>query len=152
MRDLEAIEAALTISETGHMVFSTLHTNGALQSITRIIDAFPANQQSQVRTQLSFVLQGIISQQLIPRKNGTGRVMSYELLIPTAAVRNLIREDKVHQIYSTMQISKKEGMCTMNQTIANLVANGVISLEEAYVRCTNIEELMSLLKKVGFNY
>jgi twitching motility protein PilT len=121
MRDLETIEAALRIAETGHLTFATLHTNSAAQTINRIIDVFPAHQQSQVRAQLSFVLEGILCQSLIPRANGQGRVLALEVLIPNAAIRNLIREDKVHQIYSTMQTGQgKYGMQTFNQSLATL--------------------------------
>src|SRR5690606_3966190 len=115
MRDLETIEAALTISETGHLVFATLHTNSAISSINRIIDVFPAHQQSQIRAQLSFVLQGVMTQLLLPRADQPGRVMAAEVMIPNAAIRNLIREDKVHQIYSQMQVGQgRSGMQTMN--------------------------------------
>lgn len=118
MRDLETIEAALTISETGHLTFATLHTNSAAQTINRIIDVFPPHQQPQVRAQLSFVLEGIMSQQLIPKASGTGRVLCLEILVPNPAIRNLIREDKVHQIYGMMQTGQaKFGMQTMNQAL-----------------------------------
>jgi twitching motility protein PilT len=121
MRDLETIEAALTVSETGHLTFATLHTNSAVQTINRIIDVFPSHQQEQIRVQLSFVLEGIIAQQLIPRKSGNGRVLSVEIFIPNPAIRNLIREDKTHQIYSMMQTGQsKFGMLTMNQSLFEL--------------------------------
>ncbi len=149
MRDLETVEAALAIAETGHMVFSTLHTNGSVQTINRVVDVFPPHQHDQVRSQLSFVLEGIISQQLIPRKNQPGRALAYELLIPNQAVRNLIREDKLHQIHSIMQISQKQGMRTLNQSLAQLVVANHISLDDAVARCTDYEELMSLLQKAG---
>src|SRR2546422_3511226 len=113
MRDLETIEAALVVAETGHLVFATLHTNSAVQTINRIIDVFPPYQQSQVRAQLSFVLEGILCQALLPKASGSGRVMAMEVLIPNAAIRNLIREDKLHQVYSQMQIGQgKHGMQT----------------------------------------
>lgn len=150
MRDKETIEAALRISETGHMVFSTLHTNGAIQTINRILDVFPPHQANQIRTQLSFVLEGIISQTLIPRKDKPGRVLAYEMLIPNMAIRNLIREEKIHQVYSAMQISQKQGMVTLNQSLARLVANGSIAVEEAYARCTAVDEMVSILQKMNF--
>ena len=132
MRDLETIEAALVTAETGHLVFATLHTNSAAQTINRIIDVFPPNQQSQIRAQLSFVLEGVIAQSLVPKADGQGRVPAMEIMIPNAAIRNLIREDKIHQIYSQMQIGQgKSGMQTMNQCLANLFLRRLISLEEA---------------------
>jgi twitching motility protein PilT len=151
MRDLETVEAALTIAETGHVVFSTLHTNGAIQAISRIMDIFPPHQQTQVRSQLSFVLQAIVSQHLIPKKSGAGRVLAYDLLLPNAAIRNLIRENKLHQVYSAMQIGKKEGMVTLNQSLARLVAQGEIDVDEALIRCTDNDELVSLIQKAGMN-
>ncbi|MFH1014979.1 MAG: type IV pilus twitching motility protein PilT, partial [Nitrospirota bacterium] len=121
MRDLETIEAALTVSETGHLTLATLHTNSAVQTINRVIDVFPPHQQEQIRTQLSFVLEGILAQQLIVRKSGQGRVLAIELLVPNPAIRNLIREDKVHQIYSMMQTGQSRfGMQTMNQSLFDL--------------------------------
>lgn len=150
MRDKETIEAALRISETGHMVFSTLHTNGAIQTISRILDVFPPHQANQIRTQLSFVLEGIVSQTLIPRRDKPGRALAYEMLIPSMAIRNLIREDKIHQVYSTMQISQKQGMVTLNQSLARLVASGAIAIEEAYARSTSIEELVGILQKMNY--
>ncbi len=150
MRDLETIEAALTISETGHLLFATLHTNNAIQAITRIIDVFPPHQQTQVRAQLSFVLEAVISQQLVPKIGGKGRVLAYEMLVPNSAVRNLIREDKLHQIYSQMQIGQNvHGMQTMNQTLAHLVVTKQIALEEAVRRATDTDELKSLFTKAG---
>ena len=121
MRDLETIEAALTTAETGHLCFATLHTNSAVQTINRIIDVFPPHQQSQIRAQLSFVLEGIVCQSLVPRTGGNGRAPAVEVMIPNAAIRNLIREDKLHQVYSQMQIGQgKSGMQTMNQSLARL--------------------------------
>jgi twitching motility protein PilT len=117
IRDLETISAALTIAETGHMAFATLHTNSAAEAINRIIDVFPSHQQAQVRTQLAFVLEGVITQTLLPRRSGKGRVMAAEILVVTQAVRALIRDDKVHQIYSSMQSGKKHGMQTMNDAL-----------------------------------
>ena len=146
MRDLETIEAALTISETGHLVFATLHTNSCVQSITRIIDVFPPHQQQQVRTQLAFVLQGVITQNLIPRANGPGRVLACEVMIPNAAIRNLIRENKLHQIYSVMQVGQAEhGMITFNQSLADLVKKGLITLDEALGRSSEPDELLQIL-------
>lgn len=145
MRDIETIGAAITISETGHLVFGTLHTNTAVQTINRIIDVFPAHQQPQIRTQLSFILEGVISQQLVPKKNG-GRALVQEILIPTVAIRNMIREDKVHQIYSAMQTGQAtSGMQTMNQSLAKLFKEGIISKEEALGHATELEELKKLI-------
>jgi twitching motility protein PilT len=150
MRDLETIEAALTIAETGHLVFATLHTNSALQSINRIIDVFPPHQQSQIRAQLSFVLEGVISQLLIPRSGSPGRALAMEILIPNAAVRNLIREDKVHQIYTQMQVGQTgHGMQTMNQSLYSLYARKLISLEEAMGRSSDQDELRNMLEGKG---
>src|SRR5262245_19474144 len=146
MRDLETIEAALVIAETGHLVFSTLHTNSAVQTINRIIDVFPPHQQAQVRAQLSLVLQGVISQQLIPRRDGRGRVMAAEVMIPNPAIRNLIREEKVHQIYSQMQVGQsKFGMQTMSQSLIALVQRNLISPEEAMGHATELEEVKQML-------
>jgi twitching motility protein PilT len=151
MRDLETIEAALTIAETGHLVFATLHTNSAIQSINRIIDVFPPHQQSQVRAQLSFVLEGVLSQLLLPRAGAPGRVLALEVLVPNAAIRNLIREDKVHQIYTQMQVGQqKHGMQTLNQSLYSLYARRLITLEEAMGRSTDPEELRSMIEgRVG---
>ena len=146
MRDLETIEAALTISETGHLVFATLHTNGAISSINRIIDVFPAYQQSQVRAQLSFVLQGVLCQNLIARADGPGRALALEVLVPDAAIRNLIREDKVHQIYSSMQTGQAtSGMQTMNQSLLALLSRRIISLEDAIGRSNDPGELRNMI-------
>jgi twitching motility protein PilT len=150
MRDLETIEAALTIAETGHLVFATLHTNSALQSINRIIDVFPPHQQSQVRAQLSFVLEGVVSQLLLPRAGTPGRCLALEVLVPNAAIRNLIREDKVHQIYSQMQIGQtKHGMQTLNQSLFSLYARRMITLEEALGRSNDPEELRAMIEGRG---
>jgi twitching motility protein PilT len=147
MRDLETIEAALTIAETGHLVFATLHTNSAVQSINRIIDVFPPHQQSQVRAQLSFVLEGVVSQLLLPRAGTPGRVLALEVLVPNAAIRNLIREDKVHQIYSQMQVGQsKHGMQTLNQSLYTLYTRRLISLEEALGRSTELDELRAMIE------
>ena len=150
MRDLETIEAALTISETGHLTFATLHTNSAAQTINRIIDVFPPYQQAQVRAQLSFVLEGIMSQQLIPKASGTGRALCLEILIPNPAIRNLIREDKVHQIYGMMQTGQaKFGMQTMNQSLFELYSRKLISYEEAIGRSSVPEELIAMINRGG---
>lgn len=150
MRDLETIEAALTVSETGHLSLATLHTNSAVQTINRIIDVFPPHQQEQIRVQLSFVLEGILSQQLIAKKTGQGRVLAIEVLIPNPAIRNLIREDKVHQIYSTMQTGQsKFGMQTMNQSLIALYTKGHISQEDAIGRSPVPDELTLMLQKVS---
>lgn len=146
MRDAETIEAALTIAETGHLVFGTLHTNSCIQTINRIINVFPSDKQDQVRTLLSFVLQGVISQQLLPKSFEPGRCLGMEVLVTTPAIRNLIREDKVHQIYSQMQIGQdKTGMMTMNQTIKKHVDTGLIDTETAMSYSTNPEELAKQL-------
>jgi twitching motility protein PilT len=146
MRDLETIEAALIVAETGHLCMATLHTNSAVQTMNRIIDVFPPHQQAQVRAQLSFVLEAVISQTLIPRSNGSGRVLALEVMIPNPAIRNLIREDKVHQIYSQMQIGQdKYGMQTMNQSLASLYLRRMITMEDAMGRSSDREELQNLI-------
>jgi twitching motility protein PilT len=145
MRDLETIEATLTIAETGHLVFATLHTNSAVQSINRMIDVFPPHQQAQIRAQLSFVLEGVMSQLLLPRMGGAGRALALEVMVPNAAIRNLIREDKLHQIYSQMQVGQgKHGMQTMNQSLFTLATRRIISLEEAMGRSPDQDELKSM--------
>src|SRR3989441_1797274 len=148
MRDLETISAALTIAETGHLTLGTLHTNSCAQTINRVIDVFPTTQQSQVRAQLSLVLEGVLSQQLIPTTDGRGRVMSLEILVTTPAVRNLIREEKIHQIYSSMQAGQKFGMQTMNQSLLELVQKRKITREEAVNRTMDPGELLQLLTGV----
>jgi twitching motility protein PilT len=145
MRDLETISTALTAAETGHLVFATLHTQDAPQSIDRIIDVFPSYQQQQVRVQLAASLQGIVTQQLLPVRTGNGRHVAAEVLVATPAIRNLIREGKVHQIYSAMQAGGKYGMQTMDQSLATLVQRGVISMEIAIERCSNEEDLRRLV-------
>lgn len=146
MRDLETIEAALIVSETGHLTLATLHTNTAVQTINRIIDVFPPYQQEQIRVQLSFVLEGILAQQLIPKKSGQGRVSAVELLIPTPAIRNLIREDKIHQIYAMMQTGQaKFGMQTMNQSLLDLYMRGLISYEDALSKSPIPDELLNMM-------
>jgi twitching motility protein PilT len=152
MRDLETIEAALTVSETGHLCLATLHTNSCVQTINRVIDVFPAHQQSQIRTQLSFVLEGVVSQTLIPRANGGGRVMALEVMVPNAAIRNLIREDKIHQIYSQMQIGQdKFGMQTLNQCLADLYGRRLISHEDAVSRSSDPDELQNIISSGNSN-
>jgi twitching motility protein PilT len=142
MRDLETISAALTIAETGHLVLATLHTNSAAESINRIIDAFPAHQQPQIRAQLAFVLEGVVTQTLIPRARGKGRVVAAEVMICTPAIRALIRDEKIHQIYSLLQAGKKHGMQTMNDSLAQLVMRREISVEEAVRRTSDPNELL----------
>jgi twitching motility protein PilT len=146
MRDLETVEAALVISETGHLAFATLHTNSAVQTINRILDVFPPHQQPQVRAQLSFVLEGVLTQNLLPRAGAPGRVLALEVMIPNPAIRNLIREDKVHQIYSQMQMGQaKFGMQTFNQSLAALFAKKLITVDEALGRSSDPDELRSML-------
>jgi len=148
MRDLETVESALRIAETGHLTFATLHTNSAPQTINRIIDVFPEHQQSQIRAQLSFVLEGIICQSLLPRSGGKGRALACEILVPNAAIRNLIREDKVHQIYSIMQTGQlKHGMQTFNQSLATLFQRRLISLQTALSYSSNQEELQDMINR-----
>lgn len=149
LRDTETIEAALTIAETGHLVFGTLHTNSTVQSISRIINVFPSDKQDQIRSLLSFVLQGVIAQQL-PPKIGGGRCLVQEILRLNPAIRNLIRENKIHQIYSQMQIGQDEsGMCTMNQSLKKLLDSGKIGPETCLGFSNNPEEMEKLLKKAG---
>jgi twitching motility protein PilT len=148
MRDLETIESALRIAETGHLTFATLHTNSASQTINRIIDVFPAHQQGQIRTQLSLVLEGIVCQSLLRRAKGAGRVVALEILVPTPAIRNLIREDKVHQIYSSMQTGQEKiGMQTMNQSLATLHQTGQITLDTALSASSLKDELMEMINR-----
>ncbi|HKZ21711.1 MAG TPA: type IV pilus twitching motility protein PilT [candidate division Zixibacteria bacterium] len=144
MRDLETVESALNISETGHVAFATLHTSSCAESITRIIDVFPTNQQEQVRVTLSFVLQAVVTQQLIP-KIGGGRVLGLEIMIATPAIRALIRDQKIHQIYSSIQAGQKYGMRTMNQSLAELYLAHKITLAEAQARTANVQELNDIL-------
>jgi twitching motility protein PilT len=147
MRDLETIEAALTISETGHLVFATLHTNSAISSINRIIDVFPPHQQAQIRSKLSFVLQGVMTQQLIPRMGAPGRALALEVMIPNAAIRNLIRDEKIQQIYSQMQMGQdKFGMQTLNQSLYSLYSKKMISQDEAMERSQEPDELRMMME------
>jgi len=150
MRDLETMQAALTISETGHLVFATLHTNSSVQTINRIVDSFPSHQQAQVRAQLAFVLEAVIAQQLLPRADGLGRVLACEVMIATSAIRNLIREDKIHQIYSQMQVGQsKHNMQTMNQSLYNLYLKKLITLEDALGWAVDVEELKQMMTSTG---
>src|SRR5438874_4743243 len=153
MRDLETIESALRIAETGHLTFGTLHTNSASSTINRVIDVFPSHQQSQIRAQLSLVLEGIMCQALLPKIGGQGRAMAMEILVPNAAVRNLIREDKIHQIYSSMQSGQdKFGMQTFNQSLASLYFQKQITLEVAMLRSSNPDELTEMINRgAGIN-
>lgn len=146
LRDLETIEAALTLSETGHLCLATLHTNSCVQTINRVVDVFPPHQQTQIRAQLSFVLEGVMSQMLIPKMNLKGRALALEIMVPNAAIRNLIREDKIHQIYSQMQVGQdKFGMQTMNQSLYNLYQKRFISMDDALGRSQDPEELKQML-------
>ena len=147
MRDLETVQAALTIAETGHLVLATLHTNSAAEAINRIIDVFPSHQQSQVRAQLSFVLEGIVTQVLLPKIAGRGRAMAAEVLVVTPAIRALIRDDKVHQIYSLMQSGKKFGMQTMNDALYQLYVNRVVSADECMRSSGNPNEFLRMIGK-----
>jgi twitching motility protein PilT len=148
MRDLETIESALRIAETGHLTFGTLHTNSATSTINRIIDVFPAHQQPQIRAQLSLVLEGVMCQTLLPTPNGKGRAMIMEILIPNPAVRNLIREDKIHQVYSAMQSGQdKFGMQTFNQALATAYFQKQVTIETALQRSSNPEELQEMINR-----
>ena len=148
LRDLETIESALRIAETGHLTFGTLHTHSAASTINRIIDVFPAHQQPQIRSQLSLVLEGIICQALLPKASGSGRALALEIMVPNAAIRNLIREDKVHQLYSVMQMGQeKHGMQTFNQSLAKLYFVGQISLPMALERSNNADELRQMINR-----
>ncbi len=148
MRDQETIQAALTVAETGHLTFATLHTNSCVETINRIIDVFPAHQQPQVRAQLSFVLEGVLCQALLPTSNGQGRVLALEVMIPNPAIRNLIREDKVHQIYSAIQTGQAtSGMQTMNQSLLTLYLKRHITLEEAMRRSPIPDELSQMIQR-----
>jgi twitching motility protein PilT len=148
MRDLETVEACLRTAETGHLTFSTLHTNSAAETISRIIDIFPSQYQAQVRIMLSMTLEAVITQALLPRADGQGRVLAMELLIPNAAIRNLIRENKLHQIYASMQMGQEKfGMQTFNQSLANLYFKHAISLETAMNVTSKPEELTDIIQR-----
>jgi twitching motility protein PilT len=150
MRDLETIQAALNIAETGHLVFATLHTNSTYESINRIVDCFPSDQHQQVLSQLAFVLQGVITQQLLPRAHGRGRTMCAEVLVCTQAVRAVIREGKIHQVYSLMQAGQRHGMQTMNQGLYAACVQQEITREQALERSTDAQELEQMFQKRGF--
>jgi twitching motility protein PilT len=145
MRDRETIAAALTIAETGHLALATLHTNSTFETINRIVDVFPSGQQNQIRSQLSFCLSGVLTQQLIPRAKGGGRVLAMEIMVCTPGIKAMIRDDKVHQIYGLMQAGQKHGMQTMNQSLHHAVINKWISSDEALARSTDVNELMQML-------
>jgi len=148
LRDLETIEAALTIAETGHLTFGTLHTSSCVQTINRLIDVFPAYQQPQIRAQLSLVLEGVLCQALVPKAAGKGRALALEVMIPNAAIRNLIREDKVHQIYSSMQVGQgKFGMQTLNQSLSDMVLRGEVNADMALGYSSNSDELRELINR-----
>ncbi len=148
MRDLETMEAAMKLAETGHLTLATLHTNSAAQTVTRIIDAFPSHQQAQIRTQLSLVLEGIVCQALLPKASGEGRVAALEILVANPAIRNLIRDDKIHQIYGTMQAGQEKfGMQTMNQSLQKLVEKKLVSRDVALNTSSNRDELITMLER-----
>jgi twitching motility protein PilT len=149
MRDVETIESALTLAETGHLTFATLHTSDCIQTINRIIDVFPSYQQQQIRTQLSFVVQAVFSQQLIPRANGRGRVLAAEMMIATSAIKALIRDDKAHQIYSLIQTGGKQGMRTMNQSLYELYKSNLITYDDALARTLDPEDLKRTFQRAG---
>ncbi len=149
MRDVETIESALTLAETGHLTFATLHTSDSIQTVNRIVDVFPSYQQQQIRTQLSFVIQAIFAQQLIPRANGRGRVLASEILIATSAVRALIRDDKAHQMYSIIQTGGKQGMRTMNQSLYELYRANLITYDDALCHTLDPEDLRRTFQRAG---
>jgi twitching motility protein PilT len=151
MRDKETIEAGLTLAETGHLTFATLHTSDCVQTINRIIDVFPSSQQNQIRTQLSFVLEGVFCQQLLPRSVGRGRALSAEIMIPTSAIRSLIREDKCHQIMSHIQTGAKFGMRTMNQSLLDLYKSKAVTWEAAITRSSDPEDMRRMAQRDGLN-
>jgi twitching motility protein PilT len=144
LRDLETISIALTAAETGHLVFATLHTQDAPQTVDRMIDVFPTNQQQQIRVQLAGALQGVVCQQLVPTADGNGRVVGVEIMMATPAIRNLIRDGKTHQIYSSMQAGGRHGMQTMDQSLADLVRRGYISYDKGLERCHHAEDFNRL--------
>ena len=145
MRDLETISTALTAAETGHLVFATLHTQDAPQSVDRVIDVFPPEQQQQIRVQLAATLQGVVTQVLVPGRDG-GRVVAAEVMVATPAIRNLVREGKTHQIYSAIQTGAKHGMVSMDQSLANLIRAGRITMEAAVERCADVDDLAKLAR------
>jgi twitching motility protein PilT len=145
MRDLETVQAALTIAETGHLCLATLHTNSCAETINRVIDVFPAHQQPQIRAQLAFVLEGVVTQQLLPKARGRGRAMAAEIMVCTPAIRACIRDDKIHQIYSIMQAGKKHGMQTLNDSLKELYLQREVSMEEALKRSSDPNEFLHLV-------
>ena len=149
MRDMETIESALTLAETGHLVFGTLHTSDCVQTMNRIIDVFPAHQQPQIRTQLSFTLQAVFCQQLLPRAAGKGRVLAAEIMLANSAIRALIRDDKTHQIYSVIQTGGREGMKTMNASLAELFKAGHVTFEECAAHSTDIEDMKHMMQRTA---
>jgi twitching motility protein PilT len=149
MRDVETIESALTLAETGHLTFATLHTSDCIQTVNRIIDVFPSYQQQQIRTQLSFVMQAVFCQQLIPRANGRGRVLAAEVMIATSAIRALVRDDKAHQIYSVIQTGGKQGMRTLNQSLYELYKASLITYDDALSRTLDPEDLRRTFQRAG---
>lgn len=150
LRDAQAIQAALTIAETGHLTLATVHTNSAIQTLHRVMLAYPPHQQSDIRTQVGLVLEGILCQRLVPRRSGNGRTLALEILVPTPAVRNLIREDKLHQIYSMMQTGQaKHGMQTMNQALVDLVKQRIIAPQDAFAASSYPDELAEMLRRSG---
>jgi twitching motility protein PilT len=149
MRDLETISTALTAAETGHLVFGTLHTQSASSTIDRVIDVFPPSQQQQVRIMIANSLQAVVTQALLPTSDGTGRVAALEILLPDDAVRNLIRQTKIEQVYTVMQTSSQRGMQTMEQALADLVLRSVVTLDEAVSRTTRPEQLLGILERAG---
>jgi twitching motility protein PilT len=151
MRDLETIQAGLTIAETGHLALATLHTNSAAEAINRIIDVFPSHQQSQVRAQLAFVLEGIVTQTLLPKRSGSGRAMAAEILVVTPAIRALIRDDKIHQIYSMMQSGKKHGMQTLNDALYQLYLAKEVSEEECLRVTSDPTEFLRMIGKTAID-
>src|SRR6476660_4976305 len=150
MRDLETISTALTAAETGHLVFGTLHTQSASSTVDRVIDVFPAEQQEQIRVQIAGALQGVVTQALIPTADGMGRVPALEVLLPDDAVRNLIRQGKVEQVYSVMQTNTSRGMQTMEQSLADLIQRGVVKFEVGLTRSSRPAQLIGLLERAGF--
>jgi twitching motility protein PilT len=146
MRDLETIAAALTLAETGHLVLSTLHTQDAAQTVDRIIDVFPPYQQEQIRVMLASSLKGVVSQILLPRADGGGRIAAREIMVVTPAISAIIREAKTHQIYSAIQTGAREGMCTMEQSLADLCMQGLINLDDALSKANYPDELKSLIR------
>lgn len=149
MRDMETIELGLTLAETGHLTFATLHTSDCTQTINRIIDVFPASQQSQVRTQLSFVIEGVFCQQLLPLSAGRGRCLAAEVMLPSPAIRANVRDDKIHQIYSAIQTGGREGMTTMNMSLFNLFSQGKVTKESIFEHSTRPEELDDILQQAA---